>query len=233
MKEGIGLLDLDQRFAALDDEKAAFVSKVYLSLSGCMLVSTLACALVVSSQQVMNMVLANYSWLSWMPLVMLFGAMFVRGLLRGAAGWIFLLAFVSLMGLLLGPIIAFYTKTPAGTTTVGMALGLTAVIFLGLTAYVRITGANFSYLGGFLWMATIALFLTGIALMFFGGATAQYIYACVGAVLFSLWILYDTSAVTRAYYQANDVVGAVLKLYLDILNLFLFLLQILSGRSKD
>ena len=107
------------------------------------------------------------------------------------------------------------------------------MIFLGLTAYVRITGKNFSYLGGFLWMATIALMLTGFALMFFGGATAQYIYACVGAVLFSLWILYDTSAVTRQYYQANDVVGAVLNLYLDILNLFLFLLQILSGRSKD
>jgi FtsH-binding integral membrane protein len=61
----------------------------------------------------------------------------------------------------------------------------------------------------------------------------SYWYSCIGALIFSGWILFDTSAVTRQYYQENNVPGAVLMLYVDILNLFLFLLRILSNRSDD
>jgi FtsH-binding integral membrane protein len=111
---------------------------------------------------------------------------------------------------------------------------LTAAIFLTLTAYVRWSGKNFSYLGGFLMVATVGLFLAGLLFLFFPSANASYFMAWIGALVFSGWILYDTSAVTRQYYQSGNVVGAILALYLDILNLFLMLLRILSGnRSRD
>ena len=220
-------LDFSERFGALDDAKAAFVSKVYATLSLSLIVTAAAAA-----WSAMNISIASPSWalLRWAPLAMLFIAMFIR--LSGPFGWVFLFAFVTVQGLVIGPILTAYAAL-SGPYTVGYAAGLTALIFLGLTAYVRISGKNFSYLGGFLWMATIGLLITGIALMFIGGPTAHYIYSWVGAALFSLWILYDTSKVTREHYQNNNVVGAVLNLYVDIINLFIFILSIVSGRSRN
>lgn len=226
----IGALDFEQRFAALDDAKAAFVSKVYASLGGCLILSTLACAWA-NTQMGWSIVRPNLAWLQWVPLGMMVMSMFIRSLLTGIIGWGFLLTFVTIMGLILGPVINIYSNMPGGTRIVGTALGLTAVIFLGLTAYVRISGKNFSYLGGFLSMATLGLIVAGIALMFIGGSTAHYVYAWCSAVIFSGWILYDTSAVTREHYHNNNVVGAVLNLYIDIVQLFLALLRILSDRK--
>ncbi len=217
-------LSLDQRFAALDDAKAAFVSKVYSTLAGCLIIATGACAYTVQNFDAM----AGFARVAmWIPLGMLFLAMFVP--LRGTFGWGFLLVFVTLMGVGLGPAIYRITESQGGMNTVGMALGLTASIFGALTLYVKVSGKDFSYLGGFLTVATIGLLLTGLALMFFPGLNIHYWYACAGAIIFCGWILYDTSAVTRQYYQSNDVVGAVLGLFLDIINLFMFLLIILRG----
>ena len=220
-------LDFSERFGALDDPKASFVSKVYATLSLSLIVTALAAA-----WSAINIPIISPTWalLRWAPLLMLFVAMFIR--MSGPFGWAFLFAFVTVEGLVIGPIITAYAAI-SGPFTVGYAVGLTALIFLGLTAYVRISGKNFSYLGGFLWMATLGLLITGIVLMFFPGPTAHYIYSWVGAALFSLWILYDTSAVTREHYQNNNVVGAVLNLYIDIIQLFLFILSIVSGRNRD
>ncbi|MCW8132278.1 MAG: US12 family protein [Planctomycetota bacterium] len=229
MREQIGALDFEQRFAALDDVKAAFVSKVYGTLAMCLIISTLAAAFV-NTKMGFGIVAPNYVWLRWVPFGMLLVASFVRSLLRGIVGWCFLLTFVVAMGLVLGLVVFAYSRLPGGMELVATALGITAAIFLTLTAYVRISGKNFTYLGGFLSMATIGLLLAGFALMFFGGPTANYIYAWVGAVIFSGWILYDTSAVTHIHYHENNVVGAVLDLYIDIVQLFLFILRILGGR---
>ncbi|MBI3830983.1 MAG: US12 family protein [Planctomycetes bacterium] len=229
MAQTIGALDFDQRFAALDDAKAAFVSKVYGLLCVSLIASTLTCAFTVANMATMR---GFANWAGLLALGLLLIGMFVR--LSGPLGYVFLFGFVSLIGVSLGPLIDHYLKTPDGTNTVGLALGLTAGIFLGLTAYVRISGKNFSYLFGFLWIATIGMMLAGLALMFFGGPMSRYIYSWIGAALFCGWILYDTSAVTREYYQSNNVVGAVLNLFLDIVNLFLYILSILSNsRSRD
>lgn len=226
----IGALDFEQRFAALDDAKAAFVSKVYATLAGCLIWSTLVCAWA-NTQMGLNFVIPNFVWLRWVPLGMLVMAMFIRSMLSGIIGWGFLLTFVTVMGMVLGPVIYVYSKLPGGTAIVGTAFGVTAVIFLGLTAYVRISGKNFSYLGGFLTVATLGLIAASIALMFIGGPMAHYVYAWISAVIFCGWILYDTSAVTREHYHNNNVVGAVLNLYIDIVQLFLAILRILGDRK--
>lgn len=229
MRDSIGALDFEQRFAALDDVKAAFVSKVYGTLAMCLILSTLAAAFV-NTQMGFGIVAKNFFWLRWVPFGMLLTATFVRSLLRGIVGWCFLLSFVVAMGLVLGFVVYAYSRMPGGMEIVALSLGITAAIFLTLTAYVRISGKNFTYLGGFLSMATVGLIIAGLALMFFGGPTAHYIYAWVGAAIFSLWILYDTSAVTHIHYHDNNVVGAVLDLYIDIVQLFLFILRILGNR---
>jgi len=221
-------MSLEERFASLDDEKSRFVSKVYSGLTLSLIVSTICCALAIPWFQSMgpNMY-GTWMVLSIVELVLVLIASFVR--LSGPMGWAILMAFVACSGATLAPVILHY-KHIGGEGTIAAALGLTAGIFLTLTAYVRYSGKDFSYLGGFLWMATIGLIITGLALMFFPSANVSYWRACIGALIFCGWILFDTSAVTRQYYRDNNVVGAILNLYLDIINLFLYLLQILNRR---
>lgn len=233
-------MSLDERFAALDDEKARFVSKVYSGLTLSLAVAAVSCGISIALFNKMppQEVRGIFTIMCIVELVMIVGSMFIR--MTGPFGWAFLLSFVTVTGVTLAPVLMIYARPPAdapmsnsGTATIAAALGLTATIFLTLTAYVRWSGKDFSYLGGFLWMATIGLIVTGIGLMFFNYETVNYIRACIGALIFCGWILFDTSAVTRQYYRDNNVVGAVLTLYLDILNLFMFLLQILGNRRRD
>lgn len=225
-------MSLEERFAALDDDKARFVSKVYSGLTLSLILAAAVCGLGLawfSSMPPAQMV-ATWKTLWWIELAIILVACFAR--LSGPFGWIVLMAFVSITGLTLAPVLMVYEKL-AGASTIAVALGFTAAIFLTLTAYVRYSGKDFSYLGGFLWMGTIGLILTGLALWIWPSANVSYWRACIGALIFCGWILFDTSAVTRQYYRDNNVVGAILNLYVDILNLFLFLLQILSGKRRD
>ena len=222
-------MSLEERFAALDDDKARFVSKVYSGLTLSLVVATVTCALGVQlfSSMPVEQRRGTFLVLMGIQVVMILATMFIQ--MSGAFGWAFLMAFVSITGLTLAPVLMIYYATVGGAT-IAVALGLTAVIFLTLTAYVRYSGKDFSYLGGFLWMATIGLLITGLAFMFWPSANLSYWRACIGALIFCGWILFDTSAVTRQHYRNNNVPGAVLTLYVDILNLFLLLLQILGGR---
>jgi uncharacterized protein len=230
---GFAAISLEERFASLDDEKARFVSKVYSGLTLSLIVATAACGVGVAWFSSMTQIQAQSTRqiLTFVYLGVIIASLFVR--LSGPFGWAFLMTFVSITGLTLAPILMSYGSQTGGSMTIAAAFGLTATIFLTLTAYVRYSGKDFTYLGGFLWMATIGLILTGIALMFFPSAEVSYWRACIGALIFCGWILFDTSAVTRVYYRDNNVVGAILMLYVDILNLFMLLLQILGGRRRD
>lgn len=60
----------------------------------------------------------------------------------------------------------------------------------------------------------------------------QLIYACLGALLFSIYLIYDTQLVIGKgtfSYSLDDAYLAAIQLYLDVINLFLFILQILGG----
>ena len=65
---------------------------------------------------------------------------------------------------------------------------------------------------------------------FFQSPAGEFIIAAGGVLLFSGFILYDTSNILR-HYDVEDYTSATLALYLDILNLFLFLLRLLNNRN--
>ena len=67
---------------------------------------------------------------------------------------------------------------------------------------------------------------------FFHSAALQLAIASVGVLLFCGYILFDTSRMLRGRRLGSDAVGAALGLFLDVVNLFLFLLRILSSRRS-
>jgi FtsH-binding integral membrane protein len=114
------------------------------------------------------------------------------------------------------------------TGTIYDALLLSGSIFGGLTLYTFVSKKDFSYLGASL---TIGLFmLIGIMVInfFVQSTTLDLGLSIVGVIIFSGFILVDTSRILRRAHEVPPTLAA-LSLYLDFLNLFLMLLSVMSG----
>ncbi len=136
-------------------------------------------------------------------------------------------AFTGLMGYSLGPAIAMYLRLPAGPNIVAEALLGTAVIFGSLSIYALVSRRNFSYLGGFLMTGLVIVVLASLANMFFHLAGLQLVVAGMALIVFSGLVLFDTSRMINGG-ETRPVIIAV-SLYLDVLNIFVSLLQILGA----
>ncbi len=80
-----------------------------------------------------------------------------------------------------------------------------------------------------LFMSLIALLVAGIVMLFVQAAWASMLYSVAGVVIFSGFVLYDTSQIIHRLTPEDAVMGAV-TLYLDFVNLFLFILRLFSSR---
>ena len=140
-----------------------------------------------------------------------------------------LFGFTTLTGVIISPLIALvYVNNPASILQAGL---LTVGIFGGLTAYVFISNKDFSFLRGMLVTGLIVVILAGLLNILIVGSSALYFAtACATLLLFSGFVLYDTSNIIRRY-PTNEYVAGALSLYLDAFNIFLALLRILNSRD--
>lgn len=141
-----------------------------------------------------------------------------------------MLTFTGLSGLGLGPTLNHYLSLPGGSNTVLTAAVITTAVTLALTAYVHKTGKDFSRMGGFLFAGLIVVLLASIAAALFVPAMQAGISA-VAALLFSGFILFDTSRLIRG--EEDNYVMAACSMYLNVLNLFLSVLQLLGFSVDD
>ncbi|MBV9864470.1 MAG: Bax inhibitor-1 family protein [Abitibacteriaceae bacterium] len=157
--------------------------------------------------------------------------MVARGLSRTPGlNYAALFSFTLVTGILFAPILMAYESLAPGVVT--QAAFLTVIVFGSLTAYAFISRQDFSYLGGMLFVALIALILGGLAnLFFFHSSAMAYWSAWITLLLFSGFVLYDTSRIIQRY-DMNDYCGAALELFLDFFNMFLAILRILSGSRR-
>lgn len=91
-------------------------------------------------------------------------------------------------------------------------------------------------MGGILMAAVIILFIFGIVLMFFHVKVLRLIYACFGAFLFSVYLIYDTQLMVGGEHKYSispeEYIFAALNIYMDVVNIFIYILSIL-GESRD
>lgn len=162
--------------------------------------------------------------LMFVELAMIFGAMFMRR--SKAIGMTFVLVFTFISGMTLFPIIAYYTSL-LGATMVLEAAAISGASFLVAAVVASRSSFDFTFLGGFLFIGLIALVLMGIASMFIGfGTMASLIYTMLGIAIFIGYVLFDVNRMVHYGVSEQMVPWVVLSLYLDIINLFLFVLQL-------
>merc|ERR1719181_1555645 len=135
------------------------------------------------------------------------------------------------MSIQVGFVCAVYQASGYGYLLL-QAFGATAAIFMGLSVYTLTSGKDFSYMGGFLSVALWGLVLTGLVGIFLPSMVPSLAYGFVGALVFCGYILYDTWRIQKRF-NYDDYIGATIELYLDIVNLFLYILQILMELQGD
>lgn len=140
------------------------------------------------------------------------------------------LAFTFAEGVFLAPYLLFMESRQPGI--VGQTALLTGSTFAVLTAYAFVTRRDFSAWGSFLVTGLWVLIGTSLLNMFFHNQTAGLWIAGVGTLLFSGLLVFDTWRL-RNVYGPNDYVLAAVQIYLDLLNLFLFILRLLGGGRRN
>ena len=141
-----------------------------------------------------------------------------------------LFGFTALTGVIISPFLFFVRMTnPASLVQASV---LTVGIFGGLTAYAFISKRDFSFLRGMLVTGLIVVILAGLLNVFLVGSSALgFGVAAATLLLFSGYVLYDTSNIIQRY-PTNEYVAGALSLYLDAFNIFLALLRLLNAGRR-
>ena len=111
-----------------------------------------------------------------------------------------------------------------------MSFGSTTVSFIFLSCYAHYSKIDFSFISGFLFNCLISLIVWCIFTVIFGFETS-YLYCLFGIFIFSGYILLDTSIIIYKL-SVDEYVIAVIMLYLDFINFFLKMLELLSKLKK-
>jgi len=135
-----------------------------------------------------------------------------------------LLGFGVLTGMAISPLVGFVAAKSG--MLVAQAFMTTSAAFVGLTTYTFVSRRDFSFLKGFLWTGLAGLIVLGLSnYFFFESPLVALAGSGIGVLIFSGFILYDTSSILRDYPN-NEYIAAALTLYLDVFLLFQNLLYL-------
>ncbi|KAH9256299.1 hypothetical protein BASA81_005520 [Batrachochytrium salamandrivorans] len=148
---------------------------------------------------------------------------------------VFLGLFTTAESVLLGVVCAAYTLE-----SVMFAVGVTAMLVLGLVAFASVTKQDFTGAGPYLFVALMSLLMYSVLLSFVPGLRSDLVQTgmtYLGVVLFSFYVVYDTQLILggkhkKFQFGVDEYVFAAINIYLDIVNLFIRLLQ-LFGKERD
>ncbi len=142
------------------------------------------------------------------------------------------MVYAALLGLMLSSVLLAYTLT-----SITRVFFISAAAFGGLSLYGYTTQRNLSAMGSFLMMGLIGLIIAMLVNLFLKSTGLDFVISAVGVLIFAGLTAWDTQRIKEMYDPMEDgtVVGrkavmGALSLYLDFINLFLFLLRFLGDR---
>lgn len=204
--------------------RATLVRRTYLLVFASVIVTMMGTGLAMTQEALLISAAKHPIITMLLAFVPLWMAMKTRDSAPRALGFVFLFNLV--MGVAIAPIIYMYTRTEPGI--VGQAGILTLSTFGILTAYAWVSRRDFSAWGSFLVVGLWVLIGTSLLNMFFQNQTASLWIAGATVLIFGGLLVFDTWRL-RTQYGPDDYVPAAVQIYLDLLNMFLAVLQLLGG----
>ena len=245
------------RAAEIDEGLRAHMNKVYGTMSVGMLITFLAAwaiaglatttdPSVATAQLSENKYLTSFGYtlfatpLKWVlmfvPLLFVFGFSAGINRLSAATAQTVFYAFAAVMGVSISSIFLVFT----GQSIIQVFL-ITAIAFAGLSLFGYVTKKDLSGMGTFLMMGVIGLIVAMVVNIFLQSPAIMFAVSILGVLIFAGLTAYDTQKIKTTYLQmahASDqewlgkaaIMGA-LSLYLDFINMFMFLLQLFGTRE--
>ncbi|MCL9821167.1 Bax inhibitor-1/YccA family protein [Helicobacter sp. 14348-15] len=209
-------------FAQSDMALVSFVKQTYQLFAGSLLAATIGAYIGISTLG--GVVAQYYIGFVILELALLVGLFFTKA--KPGINLLMLFAFTFVSGLTLTPILSRVLGMPGGASIVAQAFLLTTAIFGVMSIFALRTKKDLASMGKILFIALIVVVIGSLINLFLGSPILQVAIAGVSAILFSIFIAYDTQNIVRGLYDSP--VTAAVSLYLDFLNLFVSLLQLLG-----
>jgi FtsH-binding integral membrane protein len=213
--------------------RLGFIRKVY-SILCAQLTLTLGIIGVFTVDSVKTYATGSGQWMFWVALVVMLVTLFSMACCSSVRrqtphNYIFLALFTAAEGFLLGMATSTYS-----VPEILMAVGVCAAVVLALTLFAFQTKIDFTACGGVLLACLVVFMIFGfIAIFLPEQRTVKIVYAAIGTLIFSLYIVYDTQLMVGGKHKYSlspeEYVFAALNLYLDIINLFMYILQLVGA----
>ncbi len=230
--------------ARIDEGLRAHMNKVYGLMSVAMLVTAGVAWAVGSSEQLFsilrNPVTGQMTILGWVAMFLPLGMVFAFGAMINrmsvAAAQLFFYAFAAAMGLSIAWIFTAFSLGSIFQTFLATAAGFAALSLYGYT-----TKRDLGPLGAFLMIGLIGLIVASIANIFIGSQGLAFAIPLIGVLIFAGLTAFDTQRIKTDYiahaqsmdqeWLGKSAIMGALNLYLNFINLFMFLLQFLGNRE--
>jgi FtsH-binding integral membrane protein len=228
------------RATEFDAGLRAYMLKIYNYMASALVLTGLVAYFASTSETFLNAMVSPQGGLSGLAYVVMFallGVVFflsarLHAMSEGAAqAWFW--GYAALMGLSLWSVFVVFTGESVVRT-----FFVTAAAFGGLSLYGYTTKRDLSGFGSFLIMGVIGILVASVVNIFLHSSAMQFAISVIGVLLFAGLTAYDTQRLKVSYYQLANygtsvgkaaIMGA-LQLYLDFINMFMFLLQFLGDR---
>lgn len=232
------------RSAQIDEGLRAHMNKVYGTMSVGMLLTFAVAWAVGTSPQLLSVfrdpMTLQPNILGWIvmfaPLIMVFAFGAALNRLSAAGAQLFFYAFAAVMGLSLSWIFVAFTGF-----SIAQVFLVTSIAFAGMSLFGYVTKKDLSGMGTFLMMGVIGLVVASIINIFLGSPAIMFAISIIGVLIFAGLTAYDTQNIKATYLQhahsgdsewlGKAAIMGALSLYLDFINMFMFLLQLFGNRE--
>ncbi|MGQ9366376.1 Bax inhibitor-1/YccA family protein [Azospirillum sp. ST 5-10] len=219
-----------------DEGLRQFMLRIYNYMGGGLVVTGLVAFLASTSPELMQTLFATpLKWVVMLaPLAFVMVLSFGINRLSFASAQLIYWAYCGVMGLSLSTIFLVFTGS-----SIALTFFVTASTFLAMSLYGYTTKADLSKMGSFLIMGLIGIVVASLLNIFFASSALQFAISVIGVLVFTGLTAYDTQRLKEVYADNYDhessgklaLMGA-LTLYLDFVNLFMFLLHFLGQRDE-
>ena len=245
------------RAARIDEGLRAHMNKVYGTMSVGLIITALAAWAIAglavttdpsqaAGQMQNGTMLTSFgaaiytSALRWvimlLPLGMVFGFGAAANRMSAAGAQLFFYAYAAAVGASLSSIFVFYT-----TFSIIETFFITAISFAALSLWGYTTKKDISGWGSFLIMGVVGILIASIVNIFLASSAVHFAISVLGVLIFAGLTAYDTQNIKNTYvahahhgdgeWLEKSAIFGALQLYLDFINLFMFLLQVLGNRE--
>ncbi len=223
--QGVAIPGVDARV------QGAFLTQAFFWMFAGLLVTAGVAAFAQFNESLLGFVGRNFLILILAQLGLAIGIQALIGRINATIALGLFFVYAASLGLTIGLIVTFYT-----TTSVATAFLSASAMFGGAALYGYTTKRSLAGIGGFAYMAMFGLFAAFIVNFFLGSSVFSYILSFVGVIIFTVLTAWDVQRISSGQLvqqlgsvEKAAVIGA-LHLYLDFVNLFLFLLRLFGSR---